>query len=457
MGPIDKMQARKELGLAEDENIILQLGRIVPRKGVETVIRGLARLVYDQGIEARLLVVGGNSEDPDPKKTPEIGRLQAIAAKEKVSDRVTFVGRRGREVLKHFYSAADVFVSTPWYEPFGITPVEAMACGTPVIGSRVGGIQYTVADGETGFLISPRDDVALGDHLARIFQDDELLGQLSRNAIERVNRLFTWKQVGDSIAKLYDQAIKEAKQVTIMEAKENKNTSSTELAVDPVRSQQVDIIERNFKTAVKVMQLSRDGLREPVLETARSMINTLVRGGKVMVAGNGGSAADAQHFAAEFVGRFMYPDRQGLPVMALTADTAFLTAWSNDVSYDKVFSRQVETFGQPGDMLIGISTSGRSCNLIEAFEVASSKGITCVGLLGGDGGELLQLADIAIVVPSANAQRIQEVQIVVLHTLSELVEAHFVSTPSLLARLGASSRSSWDMQPGIPVELPGRK
>ena len=94
---------------------------------------------------------------PDPAITPEIGRLQALAREENVEERVRFVGRRGRDDLKYYYSAADVFITVPWYEPFGITPVEAMACGTPVIGSNVGGVKFTVRDGETGYLVPPND------------------------------------------------------------------------------------------------------------------------------------------------------------------------------------------------------------------------------------------------------------------------------------------------------------
>lgn len=135
---IDKTSARVTLGLEPDEPLLLQLGRLVPRKGVDTVIRGFGRLGTQHNITARLLIVGGESEEPDPRLTPEIGRLSALADSEGIAERVTFVGRKRRELLKYYYSAADIFLTTPLYEPFGITPLEAMACGTPVIGSDVG-------------------------------------------------------------------------------------------------------------------------------------------------------------------------------------------------------------------------------------------------------------------------------------------------------------------------------
>ena len=117
------------LGIGEGEFVVLQLGRLVPRKGIDNVIRGIAELKRSHGIVARLVVVGSDGAVPDSRLTPEIARLAGIAATEGVSDRVMFVGSRPRSELHRYYNAADVFVSTPWYEPFGITPLEAMACG----------------------------------------------------------------------------------------------------------------------------------------------------------------------------------------------------------------------------------------------------------------------------------------------------------------------------------------
>jgi len=185
----------------------LQLGRLVPRKGIDTAIRGLARLVRDHGVNARLLIVGGESEDPDPARTPEIGRLQAVAAEEGVSHLVKFVGCRPREALKYYYSAADVFVTVPWYEPFGITPIESMACGTPVIGANVGGIKYTVLDGETGYLVPPKDPQRLGERLACLCRDQELRNTMGWKAAWRARTLFTWNKVALELAAVYDDVL----------------------------------------------------------------------------------------------------------------------------------------------------------------------------------------------------------------------------------------------------------
>lgn len=208
--PIGKSVARAALGFKPDERLLLQLGRMVPRKGVETAIRALARLRARHDMQARLVVVGGESDIPSPRFTPEIGRLQGIAREEGVSDAVVFVGRRRGKILRYYYSAADLFISTPWYEPFGITPVEAMACGTPVIGANVGGIKFTVRDGETGYLVPPNDPDAVAARIAHLYDHPQLLDVFRRQAIRRANDLFTWQSVGAEIARLYEDVMKAA-------------------------------------------------------------------------------------------------------------------------------------------------------------------------------------------------------------------------------------------------------
>jgi D-inositol-3-phosphate glycosyltransferase len=141
--------------------------------------------------------------------TPEIARLMDLAKERGVKDLVTFVGRRDRSELADYYAAADIFVSTPWYEPFGITPLEAMACATPVIGSNVGGIKYSVRDGETGFLVPPRDPDALADRLARLLANPRVLEAFGANGLARVRRSFTWRHVAAALSDVYDDVIAE--------------------------------------------------------------------------------------------------------------------------------------------------------------------------------------------------------------------------------------------------------
>ncbi len=201
--PIHQWTARALLGLNPRERYILQLGRMVPRKGVETVIQALALLLDRYGVLAHLLIVGGEADEPDPLKTPEIGRLMAIAEREGVAHRVTFVGRKRRDELKYYYAAANVFVTTPWYEPFGMTPLEAMACGTPVIGANVGGIKYSVSDGETGYLVPPKDPAALAARLCDLLSNEQRADTFGRNAVSRVHEQFVWSKVAEQVSTLY--------------------------------------------------------------------------------------------------------------------------------------------------------------------------------------------------------------------------------------------------------------
>jgi hypothetical protein len=154
-------------------------------------------------MRARLVIVGGNAEQPTPEATPEIGRLAEIARGAGVLDRIVFTGRRRREALGSLYRAANVFVTTPWYEPFGITPVEAMACGVPVIGSAVGGIKYTVVNGRTGFLVPPRDPEALAEKLAHLQRNPDLARAMGREGQRRARQLFTWRRVASQLLDFY--------------------------------------------------------------------------------------------------------------------------------------------------------------------------------------------------------------------------------------------------------------
>ncbi len=199
-----RRRARRQLGLGEDEFVVLQLGRMVPRKGVDNVIQAVAQM--DRSRPVRLLVVGGNSASADESATPEIGRLRTIAAECGLAAAVTFTGQRPRSALRTCYHAADVFVSTPWYEPFGITPLEAMACGLPVIGSAVGGIRYSVVDGITGFLVPPRAPHVLAQRLEQLRADPSLAAALGRAGARRVRSRFTWDRVTEELVDVYRAA-----------------------------------------------------------------------------------------------------------------------------------------------------------------------------------------------------------------------------------------------------------
>jgi D-inositol-3-phosphate glycosyltransferase len=428
--PLSKPLARVVLGLDPEEPVLLQLGRMVPRKGVEDVVRALVPLRERHGMTPRLLVVGGESEDPDPERTPEIGRLQAIAAELGVDGRVTWVGRRGRELLKYYFSAADLFVSVPWYEPFGITPVEAMACGTPVIGANVGGIKYSVRDGETGYLVPPCDPEALADRTAHLLGNRRLQAVFRAKAIRRANDLFTWEHVAAALTDAYERIIDASQPSPLISRRDRR------------------LVEQAIDGAVATLRETHRRARAQVVLAANEIARSYELDGQLLVCGNGGSAADAQHFAAELVGRYKREGRRALPAIALGSDLATLTAWSNDYGYEDAFARQVSAFGRAGGVLVGISTSGRSRNVVEAFRRAGEMGLRRIALVGGDGGELARLADVSIVVPSRDTQEIQAAHTVLIHAICELVEERVAMPARTRPRRPAAGA-----RPGQPQRL----
>ena len=167
--------------------------------------------------------------------------------------------------------------------------------------------------------------------------------------------------------------------------------------------------------------LNSVNLSEKIEESINEIIKCFKRGNKIIVFGNGGSAADAQHIVAEFIGRFQ-KERKSLPAISLTTDSSIITSLANDYSYDIVFSRQCESLVSKGDVVIGISTSGKSKNVEAGIKAAKKKGAITIGLLGGDGGTIKNTVDISIVVLSTNTARIQEVHRVIYHIICDVVE-----------------------------------
>jgi D-sedoheptulose 7-phosphate isomerase len=184
-----------------------------------------------------------------------------------------------------------------------------------------------------------------------------------------------------------------------------------------------ETIQRSLKESIKIKQeiLNNEGLIETILKVSQVIISTYKNDNKVLLCGNGGSAADAQHIAAELSGRF-YFDRKPLFAEALHVNTSYLTAVANDYSFDEVFSRLVEAKGRKGDVLIGISTSGNSKNIVKAIEKAKEIGIIIVGITGSSGGKMKEICDYLINVPSSDTPRIQEAHITIGHIICEIVE-----------------------------------
>ena len=185
-------------------------------------------------------------------------------------------------------------------------------------------------------------------------------------------------------------------------------------------------LQEHFTCFHKLAELS-----DIITQSGIKMASTINDGGKILICGNGGSASDSQHFSAELVGRF-YQNREALPAIALTTDTSIITAIANDFGYKTIFSRQIDALGQPNDILIGLSTSGNSENIIQAVLAAKKKQMYTIALTGADTGELTERVDCLIRVPSRQTPRIQEAHIFILHAWAEQIESTLFSKTEAL-------------------------
>jgi glycosyltransferase involved in cell wall biosynthesis/phosphoheptose isomerase len=413
--PLDKASARTTLGIPAEEGIILHVGRMVPRKGIDTVIRAYAQFLTDHAAPTRLLIVGGESDEPDPEHTPEIGRLQRVAAELNAQERVCFVGRRGRSQLKYYYSAADVFVTTPWYEPFGITPLEAMACGTPVIAANVGGLKFSVRDGETGYLVPPGDPDALADRLRMLYSSPALLRVFGQQAIQRVNDLFTWAHVAEGLSKVYGEVMLEGGM-----RRETLLTTSVDRAMDQ---------------AIAALQEAKRRLQRPLTEAVVRVGDCLARGGRVLVYGHGDSATDAEEWATLLTGQL--PGHPGWPAIALREGGG--TGWQ---ASDRHVLRQVDTLGRADDVLLGLCPPAIPPTMIACLRQARLAGLQRVLLSGGDHDGLDDLTDVMLDIPLTEVRDVRHVHRLLLHILLDLIQE----------RMATADRRRIDRQ-GVPSVL----
>jgi len=182
-------------------------------------------------------------------------------------------------------------------------------------------------------------------------------------------------------------------------------------------------IENKINRSIEALEKTKE-LSKQIINVIEILISCLQENNKIILFGNGGSAADAQHIAAELVGRFKL-ERRSLPAIALTTDTSIITAVANDYSFDKIFSRQCESLVSKGDVVIGISTSGNSNNVIEGIKVSKNKGAKTIGILGNSGGNLKDIVDVSLIIPSKSTPIIQECHRVITHIICEIIEEKF--------------------------------
>lgn len=186
----------------------------------------------------------------------------------------------------------------------------------------------------------------------------------------------------------------------------------------------LETIKEEFESHLQTIDAVQNNMEKDIQKAATIVVDTLQNGNKVLICGNGGSAADAQHFAAELTGRYK-SERRGLPAIALTTDTSALTAIGNDYGYERVFDRQTEALANKEDLIIGISTSGNSVNVISALKLGGELGCKTIGLTGRTGGTMNEVCDINLIVPSDNTPRIQEMHILFIHTICQIIDDNF--------------------------------
>jgi D-inositol-3-phosphate glycosyltransferase len=204
--PIDRAEARIILNLNVGDKILLQMGCIAPHRGIDNVIKSMALL--DAGKQnIRLIVLDALNDSEDPINTDELKRLKLLAEDLGLASQVSFDERPDVAKLQYYYAAADLFVNTPLFDGLGITPLEAMACGTPVIGSEVGAIKFAVVDGKTGFIIPPKAPELLADRIKLVIKNKALLEQMSRDSVRHVYSTFTWKKVAEQMIDIYEYVL----------------------------------------------------------------------------------------------------------------------------------------------------------------------------------------------------------------------------------------------------------
>lgn len=378
---------------------LLTVGRLVERKGIGNVITALSKLP-----DAELLVAGG----PDRSRLtddPEARRLRALAEQEGVADRVKLCGRVSREGVAKLMRSADAVVSVPWYEPFGIVPLEAMACGVPIVASAVGGMIDTVLDDVTGVQVAPRDPERLAGALATLLADPARRKAYGRAGTERARRLYDWGRVAATTLDVYGK-------VARTQPRRARRSAGGFPALPDGREHLHALREALERFEPEIEALQAWGER---------LAGVLLAGGRLLVAGNGGSAAQAQHLSAELVGRYQ-TERRPLSALCLHADSSSFTAIGNDYGPHEAFARQVRAHGRRGDVLLALSTSGESENVLGAVRAARELDMLTWGLCGTGPSSLSELCDEAIFAPACSTATTQEIHMVALHTMCAAID-----------------------------------
>ena len=378
-----------------DLHRMVYVGRLVERKGIGNAISALAQVP-----DAELVVAGG----PERRRlgiSPEGRRLSGLARDAGVRDRVHLRGRVARHEVPRLLRSADLAVCVPWYEPFGIVPLEAMACGIPVVASAVGGMIDSVVDGSTGVHVPPRDPERLAATLRELLADPARRDDYGRAGVERVRKLYDWNRIATATLDVYATLARRAPRRS-----RRRGPSAGRFRLPPTAAEHLAALQSSLPRL--------EGELERLGSWGERLAGRLLDGGRLLAVGNGGSAAHAQHLTAELVGRY-HGERDPLSAICLHADTSSLTAICNDYGLEEAFARQARAHGRPGDVLMAISTSGQSKNVLAAVRAARDCGLDTWALTGPAPNPLASLCDEAVSVSCEATATVQELHQVALH------------------------------------------
>ena len=379
---------------------LLLVGRMVERKGFDVAIRALAELPAS----VELVIAGGPPADQFDSD-PEVRRLRQIAQELGVADRVRMLGQVGHCEMPAVYRSADVVLATPWYEPFGITPLEAAACGRPVVGSAVGGLLDSVVDGETGRLVPPRDPGALARALEELLANPATSKRWGAAARARALTLYDWSIVTERTEQALVEAV--SRHASRAEAALARSAVGDDATLGWLQEHAAEVEEGTASL------MEQYGL---IRQWGEQLATSLVGGARLLAAGNGGSAAEAQHLTAELVGRFR-GERRPLSAISLCAESSSVTAILNDYGPDEVFARQVEAHGRAGDILVLLSTSGTSSNVVHAAKRGRELGLQVWALTGPGPNPLAALSDHALTISAGSTAAVQELHLTAVHAM----------------------------------------
>ena len=391
---------------------LLLVGRMVERKGFDVAIRALAQLP-----DAELVIAGGPpacslAADPEAK------RLLGVARGAGVADRVTLLGQVDHREMPQVYRESTIVLATPWYEPFGITPLEAAASGRPVVGSAVGGLLDSVVDGVTGRLVPARDPRALAAAVRELLDDPVTTAQWGEAARARAVTHYDWRVVTAATERCLLEVVRHQPA-----AGASVSGAGTQDATSWLVGHDADVQAGMASLRAQASTVQRWG---------EELAACLPGGARLLAAGNGGSAAEAQHLAAELVGRFC-GERRPLSAVSLCSESSSVTAIMNDYGLEEVFARQVEAHGRPGDILVLMSTSGTSTNVVHAAKRGHEMGMQVWALTGPGPNPLASLADSALTVAGRSTAAIQEVHLMAVHALCAVLDATLRSRGQLAA------------------------